>query len=78
LFRIGSTFEETMDCWMALKAAGCRAILSVGGTISHQHGVGADHLLFLEAEKGALGMDVLKNVQKFLDPSNMMNPGKLL
>jgi alkyldihydroxyacetonephosphate synthase len=50
----------------------------VGGTISHQHGVGADHLPYLESEKGELGMDVLKNIQKFLDPSNMMNPGKLL
>lgn len=78
LFRVGSTYEETIDCWRALKEAGCNAILSVGGTISHQHGVGADHLPYLESEKGELGMDVLKNIQKFLDPSHMMNPGKLL
>jgi alkyldihydroxyacetonephosphate synthase len=77
-FRVGATFEETMNCWRALKEAGCKAILSVGGTISHQHGVGADHLPYLKAEKGELGMDVLKSVQKFLDPSNMMNPGKLI
>jgi alkyldihydroxyacetonephosphate synthase len=78
LFRVGETYEETMDCWRALKEAGCQAILSVGGTISHQHGVGADHLPYLESEKGELGMQVLKTIQKVLDPSGMMNPGKLL
>lgn len=78
VFRVGATFEETIGCWRALKEAGCKAIISVGGTISHQHGVGADHLAYLESEKGKLGMQVLKNVQKYLDPSNMMNPGKLM
>jgi len=78
LFRVGATFEETVDCWRALKEAGCKAVLSVGGTISHQHGVGADHLHYLAAEKGELGMQLLKNVQEFLDPSGMMNPGKLI
>lgn len=78
LFRVGTTYEETMDCWRALKEAGCKAILSVGGTISHQHGVGADHLPYLSSEKGELGIEVLKTIQKFLDPSGMMNPGKLV
>jgi alkyldihydroxyacetonephosphate synthase len=78
LFRVGATFEETVECWRALKEAGCKAVLSVGGTISHQHGVGADHLRYLASEKGELGMQLLKNVQTFLDPSGMMNPGKLI
>ena len=78
VFRVGATFEETVDCWRALKEAGCKAVLSVGGTISHQHGVGADHLPYLVSEKGELGMQVLKNIQKSLDPSGMMNPGKLM
>jgi len=78
LFRVGATLEQTMDCWRALKEAGCNAVMSVGGTISHQHGIGADHLPYLAAEKGELGMEILRNVQKFLDPSGMMNPGKLI
>jgi alkyldihydroxyacetonephosphate synthase len=78
LFRVGATFEETMDNWRALKEAGCEAVMSVGGTISHQHGVGADHFRYLASEKGELGIQLLKNVQKFLDPSGMMNPGKLI
>src|SRR5215216_267241 len=78
VFQVGTTLEETMDCWRALKEAGCNAVMSVGGTISHQHGVGADHLPYLAAEKGELGMDVLKNIQRFIDPAGMMNPGKLI
>ncbi len=78
LFRVGATLEETMDCWCALKEAGSNAVLSVGGTITHQHGVGVDHLPYLASEKGELGIQILKNVQKFLDPSGMMNPGKLI
>jgi alkyldihydroxyacetonephosphate synthase len=78
LFRVGATIEETMLCWRALKEAGSKAVLSVGGTISHQHGVGVDNFPYLAAEKGELGIEMLKTIQKFLDPSGMMNPGKLI
>jgi len=78
LFRVGSTMEETMLRWTALKEAGIKAVMSVGGTISHQHGVGTDHLPYLTQEKGELGVEVLKNIQGFLDPAGMMNPGKLM
>lgn len=78
LFRVGDTLDETMLRWHALKEAGSKAVMSMGGTISHQHGVGADHLPYLVQEKSELGMDVLKNIQGFLDPTGMMNPGKLM
>lgn len=78
LFRVGATFEETLACWHKLKEAGSRAVLSVGGTITHQHGVGTDNLPYLELEKGDLGIQALQSVQKSLDPSGMMNPGKLI
>jgi len=78
LFRVGKTLEETMLRWRALKEAGSKAIMSMGGTISHQHGVGVDHLSYLTQEKGELGMEVLKNIQAVLDPTGMMNPGKLM
>jgi len=77
-FRVGATLEETLLRWRALKEAGSKAVMSVSGTITHQHGVGTDHRLYLVQEKGALGMEVLKTVQTFLDPMGMMNPGKLM
>jgi alkyldihydroxyacetonephosphate synthase len=61
-----------------LKTAASRAIVAGGGTISHQHGVGTDHLPYLAAEKGALGLDVLEAVRRTLDPDGLLNPGVLL
>jgi len=49
-----------------------------GGTISHQHGVGTDHVPYLAAEKGEMGMNTLRELCQFFDPSGMMNPGKLV
>jgi alkyldihydroxyacetonephosphate synthase len=53
-------------------------ILAHGGTISHQHGVGVDHLPYLAPEKGELGMHVLADLIRKFDPDGIMNPGKLV
>jgi alkyldihydroxyacetonephosphate synthase len=78
LFRLAPDPEETLHRWWRLKEAATRTILEHGGTISHQHGVGADHRPFLAAEKGALGIEALHAVRTRFDPGAMMNPGKLL
>ncbi|MGZ5936632.1 MAG: FAD-binding oxidoreductase, partial [Rhizomicrobium sp.] len=38
--------------WRAIKKAASDAIIANGGTISHHHGVGEDHLPWMAAEKG--------------------------
>jgi alkyldihydroxyacetonephosphate synthase len=78
IFRRSTYPDETLARWQAIKTAASRAILAQGGTISHQHGVGLDHKPYLEAEKGVLGMDVLRDIFHTLDPDGIMNPGKLL
>jgi alkyldihydroxyacetonephosphate synthase len=78
LFRLSADPEETMTRWSAMKSAASQAIITLGGTISHQHGVGLDHLPYLEAEKGKLGMAVISALCHQLDPKGMMNPGKLI
>ncbi len=64
--------------WRAIKTAASDAILAHGGTISHHHGVGEDHLPWMAAEKGSLGIDVLRAVKMALDPRGILNPGKLI
>jgi len=54
------------------------AIVTNGGTLSHHHGVGEDHLPWMEAEKGSLGLEVLRAVKSALDPKGILNPGKLI
>ena len=69
--------DKLLASWQALKQAASLTIQEYGGTITHQHGIGTDHSLYLPAEKGALGMDVIQAVCKTFDQEGMMNPGKL-
>lgn len=78
LFRIAPDPAATLARWQQLKQAASKVIAHLGGTISHQHGVGVDHLPYLEAEKGILGIGALEAVTNYFDPKGMMNPGKLI
>lgn len=78
IFRLAKSAEENLARWQAMKAAASDAIQRVGGTISHQHGVGLDHHSYLETEKGAVGLSALKTLCKAFDPTGIMNPGKLV
>jgi alkyldihydroxyacetonephosphate synthase len=77
-FRMAMDADETLSRWQALKAAASTEIVKNGGTISHQHGVGTDHLPYMAAEKGELGMAVISSLCKQFDPQGIMNPGKLI
>jgi alkyldihydroxyacetonephosphate synthase len=78
LFRLTDDPEETLTRWRAMKAAASVAITSLGGTISHQHGVGTDHIPYLAAEKGDVGMSTISSLCRQFDPKGIMNPGKLV
>lgn len=78
LFRLAADPEETLHRWRCLKHAASTAIIAGQGTISHQHGVGLDHMPYLAAEKGELGLAALRHAFQCFDPNGLMNPGKLL
>jgi alkyldihydroxyacetonephosphate synthase len=71
-------FEPNFERWQKLKAAVARTIADHGGTASHQHGIGRDHAMHLDVEKGPLGMATLAELCRHFDPQKVMNPGKLL
>jgi len=64
--------------WQTIKTAASDTIARAGGTISHHHGVGEDHKAWLEAEKGATGIGVLRAIKRELDPAGVLNPGKMV
>ncbi|MES1927141.1 FAD-binding oxidoreductase [Salinisphaera sp. T31B1] len=78
IWRRSPDYETDIGRWRSLKAAVSRAIVDVGGTISHQHGVGRDHAPYLRAEKRQAGLDLLSAACRALDPQGMMNPHKLI
>lgn len=86
-YRTGASLYFTVVCaaaqdplqqWGIAKRAVTDAIVSAGGTITHHHAVGRDHRPWLVDEIGELGVDILRAVKNTVDPSGIMNPGKLI
>ena len=69
---------EEIEQWRRVKTAACEAIVGAGGTITHHHAVGRDHLPYMKAEVGELGIEVLRAAKERLDPAGILNPGKLI
>ena len=78
VFKNARSYEGTLERWRACKTAASEAIVKMGGTISHQHGVGRDHAPWLKYEKGEQGMGVLRALAGYFDPEGRLNPGCLL
>ncbi|MEF7617270.1 FAD-binding oxidoreductase [Aquincola sp. MAHUQ-54] len=53
-----------------------RVCLSLGGSISHHHGVGVFRNPWLKEELG-VGLELLQGLKDHLDPANLFVPGKL-
>jgi alkyldihydroxyacetonephosphate synthase len=69
---------DPLGQWQAAKRAASEAIVANGATITHHHAVGTDHLEWLEAEIGSVGVRVLRAVKAELDPTGILNPGVLV
>ena len=67
-----------IEQWQAVKRAAGDAIVVGGGTISHHHAIGRDHAPWIERELGHDGVEALRALKDRLDPTGIMNPGKLL
>ncbi|MFB9688098.1 FAD-binding oxidoreductase [Amycolatopsis plumensis] len=78
-FTVLTARDETdpVGQWQRAKAAACEAIAGLG-TISHHHAVGVDHAPYLSAEIGSLGVEVLRAAKSTVDPTGILNPGKLV
>ena len=73
-----AALEEPVAQWRAAKAAASDAILAAGGSITHHHGIGRDHVPWYEREIGELGIAALRAVKAQLDPAGILNPGILM
>ena len=60
------------------QAAASDALIAAGGTITHHHAVGRDHMPWYEAQRPALFGTALAAAKRALDPGGVLNPGVLL
>ncbi|MFD9706122.1 FAD-binding oxidoreductase [Lentzea sp. NPDC059081] len=69
--------SDPVGQWERAKVA-ASDVVSRLGTITHHHAVGRDHRPWLESEIGAVGVSVLRAVKASVDPTGILNPGKLI
>ena len=54
------------------------AVIDNGGTITHHHAVGRDHMPWYERQRPPLFGAALKAAKSALDPNGIMNPGVIV
>jgi glycolate oxidase len=52
--------------------------LSLGGTVTGEHGIGSIKVDWLEREVGPVSLSVHRAIKDALDPQGLLNPGKVL
>ena len=68
--RLTPAAERAIDALM-------RRTLSLGGTITGEHGVGLTKRAFLPLEIDARGIALHRQLKAALDPQGLLNPGKI-
>ena len=51
--------------------------LSLGGTISGEHGVGLTKANYIGMELSKKEIEIMQSIKKMFDPKNILNPGKI-
>lgn len=54
-----------------------KVAISLGGTLSGEHGIGMAKSKYMELQFGSAGVNVMKKIKDALDPDNILNPGKM-
>ena len=67
-----------LDQYLYIKKAAEDSFLQNGGTVSHHHAVGTEHLPWIEADLSPTGLKAVRAIKDGLDPKSVMNPGKIL
>ncbi|QXQ08903.1 FAD-binding oxidoreductase [Paeniglutamicibacter sp. Y32M11] len=75
---LGGLERDGLEQNARVKKAASAAIVAAGATITHHNGVGIDHAPYMSSEIGTLGLEMLRRIKESLDPTGIMNPGKLI
>lgn len=69
--------EEEYAKGLGLIAQIFRDTLSLGGTISGEHGVGLTKANYIGMELSKTEIEIMKSIKGIFDPKNILNPGKI-
>ncbi len=75
---VGADTKAYLDRWHEMNARVHAIVLSYGGSISAEHGIGQLKRDELAAIRSDIEMELMRRVKRSFDPANIMNPGKVL
>jgi glycolate oxidase len=52
--------------------------IKFGGTLTGEHGIGIAKMKYLSSELGQSGVNLMRSIKEALDPTYIMNPGKMV
>ena len=55
-----------------------RRTIGAGGTCTGEHGIGYGKMKYLPKQYGEGGVEFMRKIKKAIDPTNIMNPGKIV
>lgn len=70
--------ENVLEQYLHVKKAAEDAFIQCGGTLSHHHAVGFEHLPWISDDISATGIKAIQGIKTSLDPNNIMNPSKIV
>ena len=70
--------DALLEQWRQIKERASDAVIEGGGTITHHHAVGRDHMPWYERQRPALFGAALGAAKRALDPAGILNPGVLV
>lgn len=70
--------DALLEQWAEIKKRASDAIISAGGTITHHHAVGRDHMPWYQKQRPSLFGHALAATKRTLDPQGIMNPGVIV
>jgi alkyldihydroxyacetonephosphate synthase len=77
-FSVRGDRRRLIEQWRHVKTRASDALIEAGGTITHHHAVGRDHMPWYREQRPALFGAALAAAKRALDPAGVMNPGVLV
>jgi len=70
--------RKYLELWEQMTTAVNAIALDLGGTISAEHGIGRMKRHHMAHIKTAVELEMMRSIKQMFDPTNILNPGKLL
>ncbi len=77
-FNVRGDPGRLIEQWRHIKTRASDALIAAGGTITHHHAVGRDHMPWYRAQRPDLFGKAFAAAKSALDPAGIMNPGVLV